>query len=138
MIAPSRIQLSRAKGWRMPEDTVKVDRATKWGNPWRTWRDPYAKGGARWMVSRGGEHYQVGEPNTRYAAAALAVQLYREDLLRAGSHHHRLVDPVATRTDVMKALRGKHLACWCKLGTPCHADVLLEIANGPVCTAVHP
>jgi len=27
-------------------------------------------------------------------------------------------------------LRGKDLACWCKLDQPCHADVLLEIANG--------
>ena len=26
-------------------------------------------------------------------------------------------------------LRGKNLACWCKPGAPCHADVLLEIAN---------
>lgn len=26
-------------------------------------------------------------------------------------------------------LRGKNLACWCKPGTPCHADVLLKIAN---------
>ena len=26
-------------------------------------------------------------------------------------------------------LRGKNLACWCKIGTPCHADVLLKIAN---------
>jgi hypothetical protein len=28
-------------------------------------------------------------------------------------------------------LRGKDLACWCPLGVPCHADVLLEIANVP-------
>lgn len=27
------------------------------------------------------------------------------------------------------ALRGKNLACWCPLDQPCHADVLLEIAN---------
>lgn len=27
------------------------------------------------------------------------------------------------------ALRGKNLACWCKPGETCHADVLLEIAN---------
>ncbi len=27
-------------------------------------------------------------------------------------------------------LRGKNLACWCRLDQPCHADVLLEIANG--------
>jgi hypothetical protein len=26
-------------------------------------------------------------------------------------------------------LRGKNLACWCKQGIPCHADVLLELAN---------
>lgn len=26
-------------------------------------------------------------------------------------------------------LRGKHLACWCPLDQPCHADALLELAN---------
>jgi hypothetical protein len=26
-------------------------------------------------------------------------------------------------------LRGRDLACWCPLDEPCHADVLLEIAN---------
>lgn len=31
--------------------------------------------------------------------------------------------------DARKELRGKNLACWCKPGTPCHADVLLELAN---------
>lgn len=31
--------------------------------------------------------------------------------------------------DKVKELRGKNLACWCKPGEPCHADVLLEIAN---------
>lgn len=29
----------------------------------------------------------------------------------------------------LEELRGKDLACWCKLGEPCHADVLLEMAN---------
>lgn len=29
----------------------------------------------------------------------------------------------------LSELRGKNLACWCKLGAPCHADVLLELAN---------
>lgn len=29
----------------------------------------------------------------------------------------------------MEELRGKNLACWCPLDQPCHADVLLEIAN---------
>ena len=26
-------------------------------------------------------------------------------------------------------LRGKNLACWCKPGTPCHADVWLLLVN---------
>jgi hypothetical protein len=30
---PARIQLKRTKGWRMPPNTVKVDRATRFGNP---------------------------------------------------------------------------------------------------------
>jgi hypothetical protein len=31
--------------------------------------------------------------------------------------------------DEIKALRGFNLCCWCKIGDPCHADVLLELAN---------
>ena len=34
-----------------------------------------------------------------------------------------------TVEDVRKELRGRDLACWCPLDRPCHADVLLEIAN---------
>jgi hypothetical protein len=26
-------------------------------------------------------------------------------------------------------LRGKNLACWCRPGSPCHADILLELVN---------
>lgn len=33
--------------------------------------------------------------------------------------------------EILKELRGKNLACWCALDQPCHADVLLEIANTP-------
>lgn len=29
----------------------------------------------------------------------------------------------------LEPLRGKDLMCWCRLGRPCHADVLLELAN---------
>jgi hypothetical protein len=28
-------------------------------------------------------------------------------------------------------LAGKNLACWCPIGLPCNADVLMEIANRP-------
>jgi hypothetical protein len=36
-------------------------------------------------------------------------------------------DAAALRRD----LAGHDLACWCPLDQPCHADVLLEIANQP-------
>lgn len=39
------------------------------------------------------------------------------------------IDKGLQRTAMYAELRGKNLACWCKPGEPCHADVLLEIAN---------
>ncbi len=31
--------------------------------------------------------------------------------------------------EIRNELKGKNLACWCKLDQPCHADILLELAN---------
>ena len=89
---PRRIQLSRAKGWRMPENTVKVDRSTKWGNPY-----PVAPGRTAEQAVRGYRLYVAQMPGLREMAA--------------------------------RKLRGRNLACWCRLDKPCHADVLLELAN---------
>ena len=100
MAEPVRIQLSRAKGWRMPPNTVKVDRTTMWGNRWK-----------------------VGTHSNRLGRAVEtpqeAVDCYRA-LMWPDGHH---------RAWVRENLAGKNLACWCKLGQPCHADVLLEWAN---------
>ena len=49
--------------------------------------------------------------------AAEAVKLFR----------HRMPD--FTKEAIRQELAGKNLACWCPIGSPCHADVLLEIAN---------
>lgn len=62
-VSPQRIQLSRAKGWRMPPDTRKVDRATHWGN-WAAWRIG-ARGQAavdafkRWMDAEASEAWKL-------------------------------------------------------------------------------
>jgi len=64
----------------------------------------------------GGNPHRVKAP-----AAAEGVERYRADLL-AG----RLEVSV---DDVRRELCGKDLACWCPLDQPCHADVLMEIAN---------
>lgn len=39
------------------------------------------------------------------------------------------------RQNVRTYLKGKNLICWCSLEEPCHADVLLGIANGCVTDA---
>ena len=59
---------------------------------------------------------------TKPRSSDAAVELYRADLI-AGR-----LD--VTIEDVRRELRGKDLACWCPLDQPCHADVLLELANG--------
>jgi hypothetical protein len=33
------------------------------------------------------------------------------------------------REDIRRELRGHDLSCWCRINWPCHADVLLEVAN---------
>ena len=52
------------------------------------------------------------------------------DETNSGSVHPalRFACEVAPLLDVSE-LRGKNLACWCRLDQECHADVLLEIAN---------
>jgi len=41
---------------------------------------------------------------------------------------HLFIMPIKSSM-LLEQLRGKNLACWCPLDQPCHADVLLEIAN---------
>ena len=79
-----------------------------------------------WRKSEGdvyvGRPSKWGNPHrTKPRASSEAVESYRGDLL-AGRLR-------VTVEDVRNELRGKDLACWCSLDQPCHADVLLEIAN---------
>jgi hypothetical protein len=115
---PHRVQLSRKKGWRMPPNTVSVARPTKWGNPWTT-RD------AR----------QAGYAGNDLGLRAWCKKLYREwmsgdtlSLTRMLGGGEGEVEVSALRT-ALPELRGKNLACFCPLDQPCHADVLLELAN---------
>ena len=51
--------------------------------------------------------------------AQASIEVYRDTIIR---HLHR-------NPGFLAPLRGKDLACYCSLGQPCHADVLLELAN---------
>lgn len=91
---PRRVQLSRKKGWHLPDNTIVVSRPTRWGNPYKA-RTPEER----------------GEAVARY-------RTYIE-----GPKGRTL------RAEAVKTLRGHNLACWCPLGGPCHANILLAIAN---------
>ena len=116
MSEPHRVQLSRRKGWTMPANTVKVSRPSMWGNPFKPSDTLDAVRSFRALVE------------TRYAD----YPDWWERLRRLyGTFRQRPIDIIK------HDLRGKNLACWCPLvdedgkPVPCHADVLLELANAP-------
>lgn len=101
--APHRVQRKRIKGWRMPENTVYVGRPTKWGNPYKISGKPGDFG---------------------YATNSAIVLNNYENYIK----YHVTFDPDFP-AESFSELRGKNLACFCPLDQPCHADILLRLAN---------
>lgn len=118
MTIPKRLQLSRQKGYRKPEGAVVVSRPSKWGNPHKV----------------GVSLHRLQDGNYRYMTPSDAVAAFRDEII-----------PSWTYARDFDELRGKDLLCWCRLCpahqdgkplgvdcadcAPCHADVLLEVAN---------
>jgi hypothetical protein len=125
---PERIQLRRAKGWRLGTNARAVTRPHYYGNPYRV-GDYYIVGAtlpfpvptARGQEGTAGPGLQV----VRCASAEQAVVWFRPWAEHA-------LEPAK-----LELLRGLDLACWCPLAdeagnpAPCHANVLLELANAP-------
>lgn len=118
---PKRIQMSRQHPWRAENpDAVIVARPSKWGNPFRV--IPRNGRLVFEQVTDVGPFWLGTYPRSwRTEALTEAVERF-EKFLNLG-HIAISVD------DVRAQLAGKDLACWCPLDQPCHADVLLEIAN---------
>lgn len=112
---PVRLRLSRAKGFDFQRhsremnglEAVVVARPSRWGNPHKVGADETYHGG----------------PGHERATAAQCVELDR---------HHIEAGPYGLN---LGTIRGRNLACWCAADAPCHADVLLEVANRPVSDA---
>jgi hypothetical protein len=66
------------------------------------------------------------EPGTIIKGRYVAVPIREEAVAR---HQEYVLASPDLQEKVRRELRGKKLACWCALDEPCHADVLLEIAN---------
>lgn len=122
---PIRIQRKRTKGFNLQAQSpdgrpvVSVCRPGKWGNEFRVVPE-----NGRFFVVDGNE-VPWGADNgydSHNEAAAYAVRLFGRGWLegKVGGGH---LNP--------NELRGKHLACFCALDAPCHADALLKWANQP-------
>lgn len=105
-----RIQLRRTKGWRLPAGAISVARPGPFGNPFR-FSAAIEAGYTREGAVAAFEDWLAGNP---WACPSDDTYDLRRKVILS-----RLND-----------LRGKDLACWCPLDQPCHADVLLRLANG--------
>jgi hypothetical protein len=132
-VQPVRLRLSRKKGFDLQAHSlatnglpaVNVARPSKWGNPFVV-------------------HHPHGPKELRLPMSAdIATTAFRSMIANEGGWFPvplpwpkgKIPSQFTTVEDVRRELRGKNLACWCS-GSPCHADVLLEIANAPVCEGV--
>ena len=135
-MTPTRITLSRAKGWRKPEGAIVVSRPSIWGNPWKP-----GKPGMFWLTNWLVSNYRIDHrldaqdcvnvfedllSGARITSGYLPVSL--KEMGRATcracieAHFQRI-------RDRLPELRGHDLCCWCKPGEPCHGDVLIRMAN---------
>ena len=118
---PFRVQRKRTKGYKMPENTKSVTRPHKFGNPYKigmhnVWdiKDrETSKSLKDILVAKNGEN--------KYHTIEDTLLAYREKIKAS----------VAMQRIIKRELVGKNLACFCPLSSPCHADILLEVANEP-------
>ena len=119
MPKPQRMQVSRKAGFKLQEASMAlnglpaklVTRPGPWGNPF--------------SIDEVAAKYKLD----RAAAQAKAVAM-AEEWLRGTLDKKQSPGPPPSREVIRTELAGHNLACWCKPGSPCHANVLIELANG--------
>lgn len=136
---PQPIQRKRTKGFKLPPNTVCVNRPGKWGNPVKLVGDQiYIHAGYRrkildpWVLLCIGDELAVVSI-FRYILGIRASLYYTKN--RRGYKGSLLRDPDILywkkqfATYDITELTGKNLACFCPLYKPCHRESLLELAN---------
>lgn len=106
---PNRIQRRRTRGWRKPENAVIVSRPSQYGNPCKI-----------------ATMEEMGYHDPHAAAAD-----YYERWLRGNRFGSRDDERRERILAALPNLRGRDLACTCRLDQVCHADILLRWANLP-------
>jgi hypothetical protein len=134
---PQRIQLKRTKGWNLKRESMalnglramKCTRPGPWGNPFKV--------GQMVKVNPEGRPSPWGKSERIVRDAEHAVSMYRdaiedeviENYLGRFEFDELMVPDSWDFAYLLKRVRGKNLACFCKPENPCHCSVLLELAN---------
>jgi Domain of unknown function (DUF4326) len=113
------MQLSRHAGFSLQAASLalnglpakRVTRPGKWGNPF--------------AIDDTARRYGLDREAAQAKAVALCGEWLRGTLEPKLSPH-----APPSRKEMQAELRGHNLACWCKPGTPCHSEILIELANG--------
>jgi hypothetical protein len=149
---PERIRLERRPGWRKPEGAIVVARPSKWGNPfpwqgdWIMWTAvalgyTASEVGRKMAAVALYRSWMTGEPVTlgNFSTGPGSIEYSGGEVVgldRACQGFAALAASTAKGAPALPAerpdlepLRGHDLLCWCLTGHPCHADVLLELAN---------
>ena len=123
---PTRVQMTRSRPWRHEHpDAVIVARPTKWGNP------------LTMAAYRAIERELAIPPASDTEVRAELTQAFRSLVVHGPDSgywspaNYRAVLTICDGLDAGE-IHGRDLACWCPLDSPCHGDVLLELANGEV------
>lgn len=119
--ASIRLRLSRRKGFDLQAESlaanglpaVSVARPHKFGNPFTV--APQHPPGSSWSRDQ-----TIMVPTVEDAVACFEGMMATEG--EPGTRAYALCA-------ALPELRGHNLACWCRLDAPCHADVLLRLAN---------
>lgn len=134
MTRPVRLQLKRTRGFRLQEVSLatnglparKVDRSTRFGNPFvcsphNCNRNPCdcCPGATRCCVDVFREYVESGIEGRPSRTGSLRAML-------DGDNGYLARNALVAR---LPELAGHNLACWCAPDAPCHADVLLDLAN---------
>lgn len=125
MTPPTRIQRRRTKGFKLQEQSpdgrpvVSVTRPGEWGNPFEV--------GIFYKIGDGACRGEMGYIMCREEKYANPSYKKIETVEQAVQAHREYLEKYPPKN--IGELRGKHLACFCKIGEPCHADTLLKLSN---------
>lgn len=139
MSNPIRIQRKRTKGFRLQEQSpdgapvVSVARPGKWGNPFRCVgneiivesKNIYFPHFKKVCIGDNAEAASLFELTCEGATNTIAREYGVSHAVMMDIHHHM----ERLRLLPFHELKGKHIACFCAVGEPCHGDYILKRAN---------